>query len=66
MATTLTLPKNKVLISVDELQRFKKIDLIFRDFLNYFEHISDIKEARDEVSRGKVISQEDLFRQLKI
>ena len=66
MATTLTLPKNKVLISVDELQRFKKIDLIFRDFLNYFEHISDIKEAREEIKKGKVISQKDLFKELKL
>lgn len=66
MTPTLTLPKNQVLVSRDELNHYKKVNSIFQDVLDYFEHISDIKEAREEIKKGKVISQKDLFKELKL
>ena len=53
-----------VSISKSEYVRLKKIDKKFRDFLAYAEHFLEIREARNDVKRKKVIAQEKLFAKL--
>lgn len=47
-----------------EYDRLKRLDAKFRVFLAYLEEVMDIKEAREEIKKGKFISQEKLFRKL--
>ncbi len=47
-----------------EYRRLKKLDVRFSDFLAYLGHLFDIREAREEVKKGKVVSQEKLFKRL--
>lgn len=54
---TITIPKT-------EYVRLKKLDERFEEFWAYLERITDIKEAREEVKKKKVISQEKLFKNL--
>ena len=56
--------KDKVVIPRSEYDRLKKLDSKFRVFLAYLEEMMDIKEAREEIKKGKFISQEKLFRKL--
>jgi len=56
--------KNKVLVSRAEYSRLKKLDQRFKDFWMYLENLIDIREARREIKKGKVIAQEKLFRKL--
>lgn len=53
-----------VTISKTEYVRLKKIDKKFRDFLAYAEHFLEIREARNDVKRKKIIAQEKLFAKL--
>ncbi len=53
-----------VTISKKEYARLKRLDEHFNDLLSYFERLVDIRTARDEVRRGKTISQEKLFKKL--
>jgi len=62
MATTAI--KNKVSIPQKEYFRLKNLDKLLGDFLIYFEHIIDVREARSEVKEKKLIAQEKLFKQL--
>jgi len=55
---------DNVAIPKNEYLRLKKLDKRFKDLLSYFEHLSGIREAREEVKQGKMISQEKLFKQL--
>jgi len=56
--------KNKVSILKEEYLRLKKLDERFREFWNYLEHLMEIREAREEIKKGKVIPQEELFKEL--
>jgi hypothetical protein len=56
--------KEKVSIPKTEYCRLKKLDEYFKDFWAYFEHLMDIKKAREEVGKNKIISQEKLFKKL--
>ena len=62
MATTTV--KNKISIPQKEYFRLKSLDKFFGDFLLYFEHIIDIREARKDVKKRKIIAQEELFKKL--
>ena len=53
-----------VTISKTEYTRLKKLDQRFSGFLGYFNRISDIRTARNEIKQGKFISQEKLFKKL--
>lgn len=55
---------NTVTIKKVEYQRLKKVDKSFGRFLEYFEYLKDIVEARKEARSGKTISQEKLFKKL--
>ena len=54
---TVTIPKTEYI-------RLKKLNKRFEEFWAYLEHITEIKEAREEVKKKKVISQEKLFKNL--
>ena len=49
-----------------EYTRLKKIDRQFGAFLSYASHLLDIKKAREEAHTGRLISQEALFRRLRV
>ncbi|PIQ68348.1 MAG: hypothetical protein COV91_04580 [Candidatus Taylorbacteria bacterium CG11_big_fil_rev_8_21_14_0_20_46_11] len=57
---------NKVKVSKDEYLRLKRVDRQFGAFLSYAAHLLDIGKAREDVSAGRVVSQEALFRRLRI
>lgn len=61
MKTTLA---QKMTVPKGEYLRLKKIDRQFGAFLSYAAHLLDIEKAREEVSKGQMISQEVLFRRL--
>lgn len=56
--------KEKVYISKAEYRRLKKLDERFRDFFLYFENLLDVREARNQIKKGIVVSQEKLFQEL--
>ena len=56
--------KEKISIPKVEYLRLKRIETRFRDFWEYIEHLSDIKESREDIKKNKVISQEKLFKKL--
>ena len=56
--------KNKVSISKGEYLRLKKLENRFGDLLSYIESLVDIREAREEIKKKKIISQEDLLKRL--
>jgi hypothetical protein len=64
MTPTLSFAKDKVSVPRMEYLRLKKLDEHFKDFWFYIEHLVDIRQARERVKRGKVISQEKLFKKL--
>lgn len=57
---------SKVKVPKGEYLRLKKIDRQFGAFLSYAAHLLDIGKAREEARVGRVISQESLFRRLKV
>jgi len=59
-----TSPKNYIKIRRDEYLRLKKLQERFESFLNYFMHLKDIEEARQDVKTGNVISQKKLFKKM--
>lgn len=59
-----TKTKDKISISKLEYLRLKKLDGYFRDFWSYLQNLIDIKEAREEIKRKRVIPQEKLFKKL--
>ena len=64
MAQTFSPVKDKVSVPKMEYLRLKKLDERFRDFWVYMEHLLDIRQAREQVKKREVISQEKLFRKL--
>jgi len=54
--------KDKISVPKREYLRLKALDNRFREFLSYWENITDISEARKEVKEKKIIPQEKLFR----
>ena len=56
--------EEKIVISKTEYFRLKKLDQRFNVFFEYMEHLIDIRKAREEVKQKKIISQEQLFKQL--
>ena len=58
--------KDKIYISKKEYFRLKKLEERFGFFWEYFQGLLDIKEAREEIKKGKVVSQEKLFKKLGI
>jgi len=56
----------KVQVMHGEYLRLKKVDRQFGAFLSYAGHLLDIEKAREDASAGRLISQETLFRRLRI
>ena len=56
--------KEKISILKTEYLRLKKLEEHFKDFWEYMEHLMDIREAREEVKKKKIIPQEKLFKKL--
>lgn len=57
---------SKVKVPKSEYLRLKKIDRQFGVFLSYAGHLLDIGKAREDVRAGHLISQEALFRRLRL
>jgi hypothetical protein len=47
-----------------EYDRLKKLEERFGDVLAYLGHLTDIREARQEIKEGKIIPQEEVFKRL--
>ncbi|TSC78542.1 MAG: hypothetical protein G01um101433_207 [Parcubacteria group bacterium Gr01-1014_33] len=56
--------KNYIRIPKEEYIRLKQLQKYFGTFWSYFEHLQEIKKAREEIKVGKTIAQEDLFQKL--
>jgi hypothetical protein len=56
--------KEKISIPKVEYLRLKKLEARFRDFWEYLEHLSDIKDGREDIKKKRIISQEKLFKKL--
>ncbi|MBI4117265.1 MAG: hypothetical protein HY451_01075 [Parcubacteria group bacterium] len=54
---------NYVKIPREEYFKLKKLQKNFEAFWSYLKHLRDIEEAREDVKKGKTISQEKLFKQ---
>lgn len=53
-----------IIIPKTEYARLKKLDKRFKDFFAYIEYLIDIKEAREEIKKKKIVPQEKLFKEL--
>jgi len=49
-----------------EYVRLKRIQKLTGEFWSYFEHLSDVKRAREDVKAGRLISQKKFFHDLGI
>ena len=56
--------KSYIKIRKDEYLKLKQLQTRFAAFFGYIEHLRDIKEARKDISVGRVIPQEKLFQKL--
>lgn len=56
--------KNYIRVSKKEYLKLKELQEHFEVFWQYFSHLQDIKEAREDIKTGRVISQEQLFKKL--
>lgn len=56
--------KNKIMIEKSEYLYLKKLDKRIGDFIAYVDHLVDIRNARHEIKKNKIISQEKLFGKL--
>lgn len=56
--------KNYVKIRREEYTYLKRLQKNFEAFWNYFIHLRDIEEAREDIKNGRTIPQEKLFRKL--
>ena len=54
----------KVIIPKREYLRLKNLDERFGALLAYFEHLTEIKQARREITQKKMLTQEKVFRAL--
>ena len=55
--------RDKIFISKAEYRRLKDLTNA-SGFLSYVENLMDVREARKEINRKKIISQEALFKKL--
>lgn len=53
-----------VRVSRDEYQRLKKLETRFAEFFEYVNYLRDIKDAREDMSAGRTLAQEELFQKL--
>lgn len=51
-----------VRIRPEEYARLKNLQKHFEAFWSYVSHLRDIQEAREDIERGDMISQEELFK----
>ena len=56
--------KDRIYIPKQEYLRLKKVDEKFSAFFAYLDHIMDIRKARNEVIKKRVIRQDVLFKKL--
>ncbi len=61
-----TAVKTFIRVPKDEYHQLKQLQKRFGQFLNYAEHMSDIRKARRDIKAGRTISQEKLFKKLGI
>lgn len=59
MNTLVKIPKN-------EYTRLKNVEKRMAGFLSYFDYMHGIQRSREEVVKGKFVSQEKLFKKLKV
>lgn len=64
MTQILSPVKDRVSVPKMEYLRLKKLDERFKDFWLYMEHLLDILQAREQIKKKEVISQEKLFKKL--
>lgn len=57
--TNVKVPRN-------EYVRLKKLDKQFGAFLSYAAHLLDIEKGREDARAGRLISQTDLFKRLRV
>lgn len=48
----------------EDYMQLRQLQKHFGAFWNYFEHVRDIKEARQQVRAKKTVAQDDLFEKL--
>lgn len=58
-----SMTSNYVKIPREEYSNLKKLQKNFESFWNYLKYLKDIEGAREDVKKGKTISQEKLFKQ---
>ena len=61
-----TAVKNYIRIPTEEYARLKQFQKYTEVFFSYFEHLKDVREAREDIKSGKVVSQEKFFQELGI
>ena len=59
-----TATATKISIPRAEYLRLKELDALFRDFFAYFEHVTLVRQARREITLGKGVPQEKVFKKL--
>ena len=58
--------QSNVKVPRNEYVRLKKLDKQFGAFLSYAAHLLDIEKGRGDVRAGRLISQTDLFKRLRV
>lgn len=58
--------QNYVRVSREEYLRLKQLQSRFELFLNYVDHLKDIQKGRHDIQQGRMISQEEIFKELGI
>lgn len=61
-----TTTRSYIRVSKEEYLKLKQFQKYFQVFWNYFKHLKGVKEAREDIKTGKVISQDKLFKNLGI
>lgn len=56
--------QNYVKVRQEEYARLKNLQKRFEVFWNYITHLRDIKDAREDIKKGKAVPQEKLFKNL--
>ena len=54
----------KVTISKKEYKRLKSLEHKFQGIISYAKEVESINEAREDIKKGKVVEQKDLFDKL--
>ena len=64
MAKITTTKKSYIRVSKTEYAQLKKLQDYFEGFLDYIEHIRDIRKARQNIKDKKVIFQDNVIKEL--